>query len=95
MMDYIRRRRQRLVDDKRQAAAETKTFFRRAEHLLVTGGLLAVAAGVIVLSKDGSEMPAAAMIVLGLGLFSGAVWRRAGWLLTAVALVLLVVDALV
>lgn len=70
-------------------------YLRRAENLLIAGGILAVAAGIMMLAQGFSQLPAAAVLVLGLGLLSGAFRRRIGWLLTAVALVLLVVDALV
>ncbi len=95
MLDLLRRRRNRLINDGQQAAAETKIFLRRAEHLLIAGGILAVAAGIMMLTQGFNKMPAAAVLVLGLGLFSGAFRRRIGWLLTTVSLVLLVVDWLV
>ena len=94
MLDLLQRRWNRLASDGQQAAAETKIFLRRAEHLLIAGGILAVAAGIMMLTQGFSRMPAAAVLVLGLGLFSGAFRRRIGWLLTVVALALLVVDAL-
>jgi hypothetical protein len=71
------------------------SFLRRAENLLICGGILAVAAGVMMLVQDDVQLPAAAVIVLGIGLVSGTISRRAGWLLTAVALILLVVAAFV
>ena len=95
MLDYLRRRRDRLVEDGQQAAAETRIFLRRAENLLIAGGALVIAAGIMMLAQGFSRIPAAAVLVLGLGLFSGAFQRRIGWLLTAVALILLVVDWLV
>ncbi len=95
MLSFLRRARNRLNSSGQDAAAGTITFLRRAEHLLIAGGLLAVAAGIMMLAQGFSQLPAATVIVLGLGLLSGAFWRRIGWLLTVVALVLMVLDALV
>ena len=95
MLDYLRRRRNRLISDGQQAAAETKIFLRRAENLLIGGGILAVAAGILMLVQGFRQMPVAVVIVLGIGLVAGTISRRAGWLLTTVALILLVVAALI
>lgn len=95
MLRYLRRTQSLLVNDGQHAAAKALTFLGRAENLLITGGILAVTAGIMMLAQGFSQLPAAAVLVLGLGLFSGAFRRRIGWLLTMVALVLLVLDALV
>ncbi len=95
MLSFLRRRWNRLASDGQQAAAETKIFLRRAEHLLIAGGILAVAAGIMMLARDDGQIPAVAVLVVWVGLISGPIRRSVGWLLTVVALVLLVVDALV
>ncbi len=87
MLDYLRRRWNRLAHDSQDASATSLSFLRRAENLLIAGGILAVAAGVMMLAQGFSQVPAAAVLVLGLGLFSGASRRRIGWLLTLVTLV--------
>jgi hypothetical protein len=95
MLNYLRRRWNRLVYDGGEAAANTTSFVGRAENLLIAGGILAVATGIVVLVMDDDGLPVAAAIVLGLGLLLGAFRRRLGWLLTAVALILLVLNWLV
>ena len=95
MLGYLRRRWNSLADDSRDTATGTLSYLRRAENLLIAGGILAVTAGIMILAQGFSQMPAAAVLVLGLGLFAGSFRRRIGWLLTVVALVLLGIDALV
>jgi len=70
-------------------------FLGRAENLLVFGGILAVAVGITLATRGAEVLLASSCIILGVGLFSGPMSRRVGWVLTGIALLLFVVALFV
>jgi len=55
------------------------------------GGMLAAAVGILLTTRDGDVLLASSCIILGVGLFSGPMSRRVGWVLTGIALLLFVI----
>ena len=78
-----------------------KTRFRiarllgRVENLLVLGGILATALGIVLATRGAEVLLATSCIILGVGLFSGPMSRKVGWVLTGIALLLFVIALFV
>ena len=70
-------------------------FVARVENLLVVGGILAVAVGIVLATRGAEVLLATSCIILGVGLFSGPISRRVGWVVTTIALLLFVIALFV
>ena len=70
-------------------------FLGRVENLLILGGILAVAVGIALATRGAEVLLATSCIILGVGLFSGPMSRKVGWVLTAIALLLFVIALFV
>ncbi len=68
----------------------------RIETFLIVAGVVAVATGAVLLSRNGDSiwLPLST-VILGVGLFSSPLSRRVGWVLTGVAVTLLVIGLFV
>ena len=66
-------------------------LLRRTENLLIVGGMLAVVTGILLATRGAEVLLASSCIILGVGLFSGSMSRRVGWVLTAIAMLLFVI----
>jgi hypothetical protein len=80
---------------KENAKAKTVRFLRRIENLLIIGGILAVATGILLATRGADVLLATSCIILGVGLFSGPMSRRVGWVLTSIAVLLFVIALFV
>jgi len=70
-------------------------FMRRTENLLIVGGMLATATGILLATRGAEVLLASSCIILGVGLFSGPMSKRVGWVLTGIALLLFVIALFV
>ncbi len=70
-------------------------FLGRVENLLILGGILATAVGILQATQGAEVLLASSCIILGVGLFSGPMSRRVGWVLMAIALLLFVIALFV
>ena len=70
-------------------------FLGRVENLLILGGILATALGILLATRGAEVLLATSCIILGVGLFSGPMSRKVGWVLTAIAVLLFVIAVFV
>ncbi len=64
---------------------------RRAENLLILNGILAIAIGILLATESCEGLLASSCIVLGFALFTSAMSKKIGLVLTSISLIIFVI----
>lgn len=65
-------------------------MLQKSENLLIAGGVLVAAIGIVMATHNTEVLLSSSCIVLGVGLFSSTMSRKAGWVLLVISTVLFV-----